>query len=247
MQLLVDIGNTRLKWRWSRRGELLPGGAEALPPAGAEVSFFHRFWGAVAAPERVVVSDVLGEPLRGALRNWTMHQWGREPCFVTSTTHVEGVTNGYDIPSSLGVDRWCALIGARSVSMGPLCVVDCGTAITVDLLSTEGQHRGGLICPGLSTMIRSLTESAGGLRVEVKATRPAAPLGRSTVECIQAGILAAAAGMVEYTLGQTAFPDTGTLLLTGGDAELLGSALKRPVRIEPDLVFRGLAEIGART
>jgi type III pantothenate kinase len=141
------------------------------------------------------------------------------------------------------VDRWCGLIGARSLVGGPVGVVSCGTAITIDLLGADGRHQGGVIGPGLTTMIQALTGAARGIRMEATHGDFAAPLGRTTVECVQAGVLAAAAGMVERTLGRAAFPGDGVILVTGGDADQVAAALDRSARVEADLIFLGLARI----
>lgn len=243
MQLLIDIGNTRLKWRWLRQGQLLPGGAESLPAEGSEPILFSKLWGHEAAPGRVLVSNVAGESIRRALSEWSIAALGRPAEFVVAGVEQGGVVNGYREPAALGVDRWCGLVGARTLVGSPLCVVSCGTAITMDLLDAEGRHAGGVIGPGLATMIQSLTGATRGIRIEAAPESFSAPLGRSTVECVRAGVLAAASGMVESTLERTAFPSTGVVFVTGGDAGLVASVLKRPVRIEHELVFMGLARI----
>jgi type III pantothenate kinase len=245
MWLLVDIGNTRIKWRWFDDEGLRAGGTEALPSPGHESVVFSRIWEAASKPVLILVSNVAGDRFRDALDVWSRERWECSPVFVTSVPRQCGVTNGYDEPVRLGVDRWCSLIGARAlVSSGEVCVVDCGTAITLDVLAADGVHRGGLIAPGLRTMVHSLTATALGPRADVAPAPYSPALGRTTSDCIRSGILAAAAGMVEHTLEKLAFPPDAVVLLTGGDAAFLASALVRQVRIEPDVLFYGLARMG---
>jgi type III pantothenate kinase len=243
MWLLADIGNTRLKWRWAEGSLLRPGGAEALPPVGHEAALFSRLWAAGEVPDRLMVSNVAGPHVAESLRDWSMGHWGLQPTFVSSEARQCGVTNGYANPQSLGVDRWCGLIGARALVAAPVCVVDCGTAATLDVLTATGEHQGGLILPGLRAMLHALTSTARGIRGEVPPAPAATVLGRSTTECMRAGVLAATAGMVEHALARLGFPTDGQVILTGGDAALVASALARPARIEADLVFHGLAQI----
>jgi type III pantothenate kinase len=243
MQLLIDIGNTRLKWRWLRQGRLVPGGTAPVPEAGSESALFSGIWGEYEAPDRIVVSNVAGDAIRRAMDDWCQGHWRRVPEFVVAAPEQAGVVNGYRDPAVLGVDRWCGLIGARSLTSAPVAVVSCGTAITVDLLGADGRHQGGVIGPGLATMIQALTGATRGIRMEAAPEGFAAPVGRTTVECVQAGVLAAAAGMVERTLARAAFPGDGVILVTGGDADRVVLALNRSVRVEADLIFLGLARV----
>lgn len=243
MQLLIDIGNTRLKWRWLRQGQLVPGGTAPVPEAGSETASFSAMWGEHAAAGRVVVSNVAGDAIAQALSDWCLRHWGRTAELVVAAAEQAGVINGYRDPAALGVDRWCGLIGARSLTSGPVAVVSCGTAITVDLLGADGRHQGGVIGPGLATMIQALTGATRGIRMGAAPEGFAAPVGRTTVECVQAGVLAAAAGMVERTLSRAAFPGEGMILVTGGDADRVAPALDRSARVEADLIFLGLARV----
>jgi type III pantothenate kinase len=152
------------------------------------------------------------------------------------------VINGYSNPEQLGVDRWLGLLGLQAGYALPACLVDCGTAITLDLLDGQARHRGGLIAPGLMTMQRALQTDAHGLGgLEVRAG--AFELGHDTAGCIQAGCLMACAGLIEKTLTQLTegLNEPVRLVLAGGDAERIGRQLSIPFELNADIVLRGLS------
>lgn len=243
MWLLFDIGNTRLKWRWANAGGFLDGESEQLPVPGDEAQFLARCVTGGYVPEKIVISNVAGVRFDHALRDCSQAKWGISPHFVRPSNDEYGIINGYDDPASLGVDRWCALIGARVRMPGKLCIVDCGTAVTLDVLSPSGQHMGGLVLPGIRAMIRALTSSANGLRLDIDAPEGRFSLGHNTEDCVTAGIIAAISGSIEFALNRLGSEERPTVVLTGGNAAIIAAALACPSRVEQDLVFYGLAEV----
>jgi type III pantothenate kinase len=241
--LLMDLGNSSLKWAWLEPGGLGPieRAAYISPDGGLELPSDH--WQAQAKPERVLISGVAAPEVVEAVRSWIVEQWYLEPEILKAEASALGVTSGYDNPEQLGVDRWIALIAAYHVVSGPACVVDCGTAVTIDVIARDGQHLGGLILPGIGLMREALKNETAipwveqGNREELFA--------RDTGSAVAAGGLNAVAALVEKVLGQSAerLGERPVLLLTGGEAELLRSALSEPVIMEPDLVMKGMAYI----
>jgi type III pantothenate kinase len=147
--------------------------------------------------------------------------------------------NCYEYPERLGVDRWMVMIGARQITEGPCCVIDAGTALTIDMIHGNGKHLGGLIVPGLSLMFGCLESGTAipGYAEQLSDNN----LGCSTNTAIQLGCLRALAGVVEKTLHDTGLVDP-KVLLTGGDATLLASVVNYPLTIVPDLVLQGLLQ-----
>jgi type III pantothenate kinase len=151
------------------------------------------------------------------------------------------VTNGYRSPAQLGVDRWLALLAAHADGRGDACVVDCGTAVTIDLVDAAGRHHGGLILPGLRAMREYLLE-----RTRIPPFDKAAPravLGRATPEAVANGALLAVVGAVRETLAlaHSLFGRPPRLLVAGGDGPLFAAALGETAELRPDLVLEGLA------
>lgn len=242
--LLLDVGNTRLKWAWQSGETFLPGGE--LAHAGqlgvnqlAQISLHH-------SPTQVVAVCVAGDKVAESLRILVQRELGKEVELVTAATDVEGIRNAYGQPAQLGSDRWAALIAAHQRWPGYLCVIDAGSALTLDLVRPDGQHLGGYILPGLDMMQNCLFErtaiplSPGSVSL-ASSTQP----GNSTRSCIANGTLQAACGLIERTILQLEqqCKETVQCVLTGGDSQSLAAALSIPYVVEPHLVLLGLAQI----
>jgi type III pantothenate kinase len=231
------VGNSRLKWAWLEGENLRPG--KSFPSRSADLAgALDAAWGELARPEKIQGCNVAGEEVRVAVESWTAARWG-QPCrWVAAAAAAHGVTNGYAEPARLGADRWLALIAARRFFPGPLCVADCGTAITVDALDGEGNHLGGVIAPGLTAMERALP--AGIVAAAENGGVPS--LGRDTATAARSGILHAAAGAIErvHAHCRERYNENPVLILTGGDAACLSPLLSLSHRLDPDLLLRGL-------
>lgn len=238
MNLLVDLGNSRIKWAHAgpQRWEV---GAEAIPAEGFS-ELLDRLWRARAAPDRVVVSSVHGPHRQRLLHDWMAHQWAREPHFIHAQAQQLGVTNRYRDPAALGADRWAALIAARQASPAAQCLVDCGTAVTIDALSAGGEFLGGVILPGLHMARAGLLADTQGIRSADGAEGDC--LARATGDGVAAGTLFGLAGAIERVVAEQrrVLGAEARVVLTGGDAPRLLSLLSGPVAHAPDLVLQGL-------
>ena len=248
-QLLIDAGNTRLKFaRLSGqrlgRAQALDWNVRTLPRVAKRV-LRGRF-------ERVLVCSVAGAQLERALRLAARRSGNPRPQFVRSTRRSAGVRNGYVQTWRLGADRWVAMLGARALHPGrSLCLVDVGTALTVDLLDADGNHRGGLLVPGPALMVESLLANTAGIRRRAGTvlTRPRAHraglaiFGRSTRAGLLAGSTVACAALIERALGEAraALHARPKLLLAGGGARPVGALLGVPHIHADHLVLHGLA------
>ncbi|MCA8967717.1 MAG: type III pantothenate kinase, partial [Planctomycetes bacterium] len=170
MTLLVDIGNSRIKWARDDAGNLTGHGEAAWRERGLRATIAAA-WTALARPRRIIASSVLDAPSREELCEFVRERWQHEVQFVRSLPSACGVVNAYPEPGRLGVDRFAALVAARAAGLRSCCVVDCGTALTIDGLTGDGRHLGGLIAPGVATMRRSLLVDTRGIRVVEGDTR----------------------------------------------------------------------------
>ncbi len=243
--LLLDIGNTRIKWAWLSASGLEHTGNVAH--AGLDLrAHAHTVWGAVATPARIVVSNVAGAELRARLSEVTQALWQREPEFVCAQASAFGITNGYTEPGRLGADRWVALIAAHAHTPGAVCVVDCGTAVTIDTLMDDGHHAGGVILPGLALMQRALLDHTQQIATNMnQAPYPLTPYARSTSTAVQHGALYAVTGAIERAVADTeATLGTEVIrVITGGDAPAVLAHLSGHYHHQPDLVLQGLTVI----
>ncbi len=247
--LLVDIGNTFVKWgRYRATAEV--SAADNCLESGhallAEIPELAGAWRRLPAPHRVVISNVAGIRARATMIR-VLEVWPDVPAPLWLHAQPEqcGVKNGYRNPEQLGSDRWAAMIGARGlVGPRPVLVVVSGTATTIDFVTAGGEFTGGVILPGVGLMIRSLHEGTAALP---DADGQYTDHPRQTVDAIVTGCQHALAGAVErvYRMHAAAHPALGCLL-SGGAARALAPRLGIPFRLHDNLVLEGLHRI-ART
>jgi type III pantothenate kinase len=248
MTLLIDLGNTRLKWAKLKADGTLSRQRAASHAGWQSDEFRHALAKTFKPGSDVWVVSVAAERARARLKRALRELSAHHVRFVESAAVCAGVRNGYKDPWRLGADRWVALLGARALApQRAVLVVDVGTAMTLDILRKDGQHLGGVIVPGADLMQRSLLSSTGGIRRRA-GSRPAARgrtaswQAQSTSEAIQRGAQLAAAAVIDaaHVEHRALKP---RLLLTGGGAESLQPLLKSPYEWEPDLVLQGLAQV----
>jgi len=243
MDLLIDIGNTRIKWAL-QDGGLLQGG-DALEHRMDSAAIGTMLERINTTPDRIVAANVAGDRF-GALVGTAMREhWNLPVCFAATQPRAGTVRNGYDDYRQLGVDRWLAIIAAVDRFPGPLCIVDAGTAITLDAVAAGGAHLGGYIIPGLDLMRRSLGDETGDLRRLAGDQRPVGQLtpGHGTAEAITGGILAAVCSLIDRSIDTLRGGDqVPELVMTGGDAQRLIPYLDVSSHHRPQLVLEGLAQ-----
>ncbi len=242
--LLVDAGNTRIKWARLADGQLAASHAAVHGTWGA-AQYARRLIGASAGTlERILVSSVAAPAVNAALQA-AARRFKVRIEFVKVPRRGSGVTVGYLEPWRLGVDRFVSLVGARHLFPAlPLCVVSIGTAMTVDLLNAQGRHLGGAILPGPDLMVEALLTQTYGIRRRAQGgpRQSSGPFGRSTRDAIREGARYAAAAaigrLVEEAVPRVHRPPL--VLLTGGGVSRVRPLLAYPAVTVPDLVLRGL-------
>lgn len=236
MKLLIDAGNTRIKWalvdddHWLRNGTLPVAQAGDLPGLFADSQELQQIW----------VSNVAGEEVAQHVRN-AGARWSVPIHFVVAQETQFGVRNGYTNPAQLGSDRWAALIAAWNLVHGKCLVVNSGTAITIDALSANGEFLGGLILPGLEVMQRSLAASTAQLKAVHREPEKGkfAYFPENTADAMWSGAMQAACGAIQrqHALLED---DDAPVVLSGGAAAVLAENINLPLRIEDNLVLQGL-------
>lgn len=234
--LLIDVGNTRLKWGLAKGGEIIAGQPFVHQQTGQHELF--ETWKTLSPPDILAISCVASSLQLESVKSVAASLWPKaEIISAQSQANAFGVTNAYIHPEKLGVDRWLSLIAVRQQYPSvDVSIVDCGTAITIDMMDADGFHQGGLICPGLTLMKKSLALGTEALQFNPE-NYPAGP-ANFTEAAIYSGTLWAVLGLIEHSLGEQ---ENRQLIMTGGDAELIAEQLHcRPI-IDSDLVLRGLA------
>lgn len=239
--LELDVGNTRTKWRLlESSGAALRGGADT-----AELKSGRLPESLVALrPQRMRVANVAGAAAAEALAGWARGRSGLSLELAQVESPCAGVTCAYRDTRRLGVDRWLALLAAHRRNPAPALVVDCGSAVTVDLLGAGGRHLGGYILPGLAPMRRALYRDTDAVKAAELLT-PGMSLapGRDTDAAVNRGLPLMVLGAIDRAAQELA-RDGGPepeLWLTGGDGHFFSSLCDRPHQLIPELVLDGLA------
>lgn len=246
MILLVDAGNSCIKWLSWDKGQAVRRGHIFHKDINRS-TLGERLWGTLEQPSQVLIANVAGTEVEYALQNWIHQRWGIMAQFITAEASRLGVNNAYAHPEQMGADRWVAMIGAKALSLSPCCIVDCGTAITIDALAADGFHQGGVIFPGVRLMRESLYRDTR--RIPEADAGQAVVFGRSTRDCVWGGTTYAVATAIDGITGRMEenMPGGGKRVLTGGDASLLHPYLNSDYSLEPDLIFHGLLAIAGHT
>ena len=246
--LLVDIGNTRVKWARFDGRKL--GSLHAASHAGwGGEDYARRVIGSVRGLERIVVASVAGDRVKRSVTLAARRARAPAPEFVTSQRRGGGVTVGYVEPWRLGVDRFVASIGAFHLAKGkPVVVVGVGTAMTIDLVDAHGRHRGGAIIPAPTLMVHTLLKNTDGIRRRAQGGVGGGNslFGRSTRAAIMQGSRYAAAALIDRAVGEARALVGGRkplVMLTGGGAPSVRPLVRSTCSSVPDLVLQGLAAL----
>ena len=236
MIVCIDSGNTRIKWGVHAAGQWLAQGA-VLHAELADLAGQLRHW----QPKSVLLANVAGPTVAAGIHQ-ALRVWKPLISEVNAGAAYGDVSNGYENPERLGVDRWCALLGARGLTAKPCLVVMAGTATTIDTLDGTGRFLGGLILPGVDLMRRSLASDTAALPL---AQGQHATYPRNTDDAIVSGCLEAQAGAIERAYARIVNEPEASCLLSGGAAQMLAPHLRIPYQLVDNLVLDGLARLGA--
>lgn len=238
MILCIDSGNSRIKYGlWKDDGWLASGAFDHAE--SAELGRLAESW---PLPERIMLANVAGPQAEARIRQG-LPDWSERLEVVHSSVAACGVVNHYRNPGRLGVDRWCALIGARSLVPGALLVVMAGTATTIDTLDAAGNFLGGFILPGQHLMLSALARDTAGLPF---ADGHHAIWPQATEDAIVSGAIEAQVGAIERAWAR--LPDGERhCLLSGGNAALLAQHLVIPASQADNLPLLGLKEMARET
>ncbi|RIX48933.1 MAG: type III pantothenate kinase [Rhodocyclales bacterium GT-UBC] len=238
MILCIDSGNSRIKWglhdgnAWVAQGAVAQGGA-------ADLVCQWRDW---PVPHQAVLANVAGSPVEREIAS-VLAELSVPLQIVQSSSNAGGVVNHYLEPSRLGVDRWCALIGAWALFGKACVVVMAGTATTIDTLDAQGHFLGGRILPGLDLMRRALARDTAALPF---AAGTYVDFPRRTEDAIASGCLDAQAGAIER-IWHRCRAEKPLCVLSGGNAELVGNQLVIPYRVAHNLPLEGLKRLASQS
>jgi type III pantothenate kinase len=239
MKLLLDLGNSRLKWALDRDGEITHGTAIAHSREG--LGDLAPLYAAAATVDSAWLSST-ALTLTPLLIAAIEAQFGCNAQVFVSPKQALGIRSAYDEPHTLGPDRYLAMVGARAQVKGAFLVADAGTALTLDMVDESGQHLGGLIVPGPVLMREALHRGTAGVRTGT-AVR-VREFARNTDDAVWSGGCLACVALIGHAWRHGALGVGGDveLLLAGGAMPALQPLISIPHRVMPNLVLDGLAQ-----
>ncbi len=243
MNLLIDVGNTRIKYVTENEGALSDIKVienQELSNVQSIIQWFDHF---SLTPKQVIIASVNQSTVHQALELFCLTN---QIAFTQVQTEKKrfGIQVAYQNPIQMGVDRWLALIGAaRLYPKENILIVDSGTATTLELLTANGQHKGGWILPGIETMFTSLALNTEQV-IAQKENISHISLGHNTTDCVNNALWAATVGLI--TQAEQLSKERGIvidkIIVTGGNAEKLSDLLPEKLTLIPKLIFYGLAQ-----
>ena len=247
MHLLVDIGNSQIKWglhQQKEKNSIYEVGrarySEAYLP-----QFFSAHWADLPKPNRVIIANVSSKNLVKTLDTWIEKHWNIQAQYLVTNAYSHGVYNSYADHTTLGIDRWMAMIAAwhkLKHHKNAICVIDCGTATTIDGLSGYGKHLGGIIFPGHIIMQEILTQKTVGIKNH-KQLNPDYQFADNTELGLNNGCALATIATIQHVFSfmQNKYDKATRCIITGGNAVSLMPELTIPFEYEPALVLNGIA------
>lgn len=238
--LLIDIGNSSLKWAVWEGAEFLQKGAECYRVS--EIGeLCNKFFSALPVQDKIYISCVAGAQVKDEIDLWLRNNWQVNADYVISQKQQMGLINAYQHAEALGVDRWYAMIGAWHKYKKAFCIIDCGTAVTLDVVNNKGQHLGGLIMPGLTMMHSALQQGAEGIG---NVSGQLNDLARNTGDAVNSGCNQILVEGLESLLRKYKAMLGKDLLcvVTGGDGQAIAGQFTCDYIYEPELILHGLKE-----
>lgn len=235
MNLLIDIGNSRIKWAvWASEQPVEMGVVSSL-----EGDFVARLKARYPL-QRAILCSTRGDMERES--NLLRENGLQTLCFDTACRVPLRID--YLTPHTLGRDRLAAAVGAMTrYPNREVVIIDLGTALTIDHLSADGGFSGGVISPGLAMRFEALHQMTAALPL-VEPTEQEGLVGRTTQEAIALGVMNSVAFEIEGYLSRFGEKNATFLpIVTGGAAKYFVKRIKKPIFAEPNLVFYGLNRI----
>ncbi|NGZ88327.1 type III pantothenate kinase [Duganella aceris] len=246
MILLIDAGNTRVKWALAAPGAALGEWTAHGAVAHTDLPQLELAWSEATAGREVsgiLIANVAGNALHVHLEYVLQRTF---PAMLpqlaiewfASVPALAGLTNGYRNPAQLGCDRFAAAIAGHALAPDrPVIVANCGTATTIDAVTADGVFLGGMILPGLGLMASSLARNTAQLPQIAQDGKLPDGFADNTDDAILSGCMTAQSGAIEHAF---ALHGAAECIISGGAAPFIAPMLKVPYRIVENIVLIGL-------
>lgn len=249
MNLLIDFGNTNVKWSFVLDNKHLP--SRSLKYSNSTptelLSTIIKSAPLPINPTTIIIANVGKPDYVEKFCDLLISKYSSDLRLVQSSKRLLGVKSSYHNPTQLGVDRLLAMAAAYQQTNSAVIVVDIGTAVTLDCVEQSGQHLGGLIVPGSELMLKSLMSESSKLNVltdENQNRISYSLLANNTHDAMVSGIHRMLASFIEdqvtVTLQTALIGQATSLFLTGGGSKAFRGEFGENWIYEPDLVLKGL-------
>ena len=235
MYLLIDIGNTRIKWQHRDEKNIIASNSIIVE------EFMDLDFSSIKSIEKIIMSNVSHSVVLDKMKE--ILAVFKCPIIEATSDSNDYLINDYEDCKTLGVDRWMAALGAWKLYQRPLLIINAGTAITIDLINLDqkdkAHFKGGMILPGIAISLGILNTSTNLIDTEIgKSHYPSL----NTKDAVTTGVMTSIQGAVNLVCKK--LPSSLPILLTGGDANLIYEQSevdwKSRIKIEEDLIFEGL-------
>lgn len=246
MLLAIDIGNTNIVIGGIEDDKILfeariaTDRIKTSDQYGAEIKSMLSLFGANSDDVQDCIISSVVPPVLNSVRTGVIKVIGKQPMVVGPGIKT-GLNIQMDTPSQVGSDRIMIAVAALAEHQPPLTLLDLGTATTIEIVGKDNAYLGGCIIPGVRISIEALTSRTAQLP-GIQLDRPKKVIGKNTVDCMRSGIMYGTAAMldgmidrVEEELGYKT-----TVIATGGMAPFVIPLCRREIKIERDLLLRGL-------
>lgn len=241
MELLLDIGNTSVNWALQEQDKFTSFGAFVYSKDHFEKNLQENLLFS-EKPSDILVSNVAGDEVFNSLNDWLKKQWQQECWQPDVSAKYKDLKNGYSDTEQMGLDRWLAMVASWEKYQTALCLVGCGTALTIDVIDFEGKHLGGYIVPGIELMQKALVNNTVQINMDVK-NIPSVEYARDTQIAVNNGAFLSAVSMIDHVVDT--FSDESKrevqCIISGGMAESIKPLLNHWFEYEPNLVLTGLS------
>lgn len=241
MKLLLDIGNSSVNWAVEEQEQFVTTGAFSYKKNNLEQDLQEKF-SLFEKPAEVLVSNVAGDEVVNTLSDWVNKQWQQTLWQPTVSSHFKELKNSYRFPLKMGLDRWLAMIASWEQYETALCLVGCGTALTIDVIDFGGEHLGGYIVPGIELMQKALINSTEQINVVVN-NKASLDYAKDTDMAVNNGAFLAAVSMIDRVADKFSNEQQCKVkyIISGGMAELIKPLLEHPFEYKANLVLSGLS------
>jgi len=240
VKLLLDLGNSRCKFAIVESSNVEKYDTQNYGPFGKLYSV-KSLSDQYSNASGIIISSVLSEEMNLQIQETLLGDGSKNVYFLAPAENIFGVKLAYRDLTSLGVDRVAALIAVNEKYSGNTCIVDCGTAVTIDAIDAKGVHQGGVILPGVESMRKALLSNTK-IEIDVEAEVEFDVLSKTTESAIHSGCVSAVVGGIEYVINKMSFgyDSFDQVVLTGGDAERIRTYFSQSVHVDETLVLDGL-------